>query len=197
MKEFGWAVIKTVAIWILHGWVIMLLWGWFAVPLGVPRITLAHALGIDALVSVFRLHVATEAEQMAAADAKKRSARGLAGWTYVERGTRWLMFRRALPPPGTMDAAACAESDERRAESGECGEAVSGEDGELCVCGHAKSAHLEPTGLADQPDGFCAFAVIGPAPLRGNGCWPEFPVNPATDWHAPDLAQTLPKGRRS
>ena len=35
------------------GFVAATLWGWFAVPLGVPAITFWHAAGLGALLSVF------------------------------------------------------------------------------------------------------------------------------------------------
>ena len=38
---------------IVHGFVIMMLWGWFAVPLGVKAITTAHAIGFSALFGMF------------------------------------------------------------------------------------------------------------------------------------------------
>ena len=36
---------------LFSGWVVMLLWGWFIVPLGMPEVGLALALGISVLVS--------------------------------------------------------------------------------------------------------------------------------------------------
>lgn len=39
---------------IYEGYVIWVLWGWFAIPLGLPAITLAHAIGIDILISMFQ-----------------------------------------------------------------------------------------------------------------------------------------------
>lgn len=36
---------------VLSGFVIMVLWGWFIVPLGLVPISLAHAIGIDLLVT--------------------------------------------------------------------------------------------------------------------------------------------------
>lgn len=36
---------------VLAGFVGATLWGWFLVPLGLPAITIAHAIGIDALVT--------------------------------------------------------------------------------------------------------------------------------------------------
>jgi len=38
----------------LHGWVISLLWLWFAVPLGVPAITIGVAIGLACLASMFQ-----------------------------------------------------------------------------------------------------------------------------------------------
>jgi hypothetical protein len=42
------AVITPVAI--VHGYIISVLWGWFLVPLWVPAINVAHAIGITALI---------------------------------------------------------------------------------------------------------------------------------------------------
>jgi hypothetical protein len=36
----------------LDGFVIHLMWSWYMVPLGVPAIGIAHAIGIDLLVSL-------------------------------------------------------------------------------------------------------------------------------------------------
>jgi len=38
---------------IIGGYFILLYWKWFAVPLGAPAITIAHAIGLDVLVSSF------------------------------------------------------------------------------------------------------------------------------------------------
>ncbi len=37
---------------IIHGLLLKLFWGWFVVPLGVPAIGVAHALGISLVVSM-------------------------------------------------------------------------------------------------------------------------------------------------
>ena len=36
----------------IDGVVVVVLWGWFAVPLGLPTIGVAHAVGISALVAL-------------------------------------------------------------------------------------------------------------------------------------------------
>lgn len=38
---------------LLHAWAARDLWGWFAVPLGIPAITLWHAYGIGLLTSLY------------------------------------------------------------------------------------------------------------------------------------------------
>ena len=39
---------------IYEGFAIWILWGWFAVPLGIPAIGLAHAIGVDLLIGMFQ-----------------------------------------------------------------------------------------------------------------------------------------------
>lgn len=53
--------VVLIPLWILNGWVFMTLWGWFAVPLGAPSITLAHGLGIACLVH-FLVHTSKAPE---------------------------------------------------------------------------------------------------------------------------------------
>lgn len=47
---------------ILRGFVVKALWGWFIVPLGVPGVGIAHALGIGFLVSYMTKQM-TETEE--------------------------------------------------------------------------------------------------------------------------------------
>ncbi len=53
---FGWMVlglaILTPAI-VLEGWIITLTWEWFVVPLGASAIGIAHAIGLNVLLSLF------------------------------------------------------------------------------------------------------------------------------------------------
>jgi len=37
---------------VIHGWVLSLLWLWFLVPLGLPTLAIAHAIGIGVLVGL-------------------------------------------------------------------------------------------------------------------------------------------------
>jgi hypothetical protein len=48
------AIIVPLSIW--NGFVLEIMWGWFAVPLGAPDITVAHAIGIALLVQMFVSH---------------------------------------------------------------------------------------------------------------------------------------------
>ena len=41
---------------LVRGWVLLNLWGWFIVPLGVKDITIAHALGISLLINTITPH---------------------------------------------------------------------------------------------------------------------------------------------
>ncbi len=43
------------ALTIEQGWVLSILWGWFAVPLGVPAITIPGAMGISILLSTIAM----------------------------------------------------------------------------------------------------------------------------------------------
>lgn len=43
----------AIALAVLRGWVLSYLWFWFLVPLGVPSIGVAHAMGLSLLVSLF------------------------------------------------------------------------------------------------------------------------------------------------
>lgn len=38
---------------VIEAYAISVLWGWFVVPLGAPAVGMAHAFGINALVTVF------------------------------------------------------------------------------------------------------------------------------------------------
>lgn len=38
---------------VVHGWLISILWAWFAVPLGAPTIGVAHAVGLSCLAGSF------------------------------------------------------------------------------------------------------------------------------------------------
>ena len=40
---------------IMHGWVLSIMWGWFVVPLfGLPALTIPYAIGISAVVGIFK-----------------------------------------------------------------------------------------------------------------------------------------------
>ena len=39
-----------------RGWILLLLWGWFIIPLGAPGITMAHALGISLIIGFITSH---------------------------------------------------------------------------------------------------------------------------------------------
>lgn len=47
----GAVTIIAIPLVILRGWVLEKLWGWFATPLGLPDLGVAHAIGIAVLVS--------------------------------------------------------------------------------------------------------------------------------------------------
>lgn len=43
--------IIAIALLVLCGFTIMVLWSWFIIPFGLPAISLAHAIGIDLLIT--------------------------------------------------------------------------------------------------------------------------------------------------
>lgn len=45
---------------VLRGFVLASLWGWFVVPLGVPALGIAQAIGISLIVSLFLAHLARD-----------------------------------------------------------------------------------------------------------------------------------------
>ncbi len=45
------ALLLAVPIILLRGWILLLLWSWFIIPLGAPEITLAHAIGLGIIIS--------------------------------------------------------------------------------------------------------------------------------------------------
>jgi hypothetical protein len=47
----AWLIWAPIGI-VVNGWLLSLLWLWFAVPLGAPRIGIAHAIGVSLLVRV-------------------------------------------------------------------------------------------------------------------------------------------------
>lgn len=47
---------------ILRGYVLSVLWRWFVVPLGVPEIGIAQAIGISIIVGLVMLGVATKSD---------------------------------------------------------------------------------------------------------------------------------------
>lgn len=53
-KAFGWLMLFALEIpsWILRGFVLAKMWLWFLVPLGVPEIGKAHAIGIAMLAAL-------------------------------------------------------------------------------------------------------------------------------------------------
>lgn len=48
------AVVLIVPLAIQNGWILSVCWRWFMVPLGVPSIGVAHAIGLSSLFSLFR-----------------------------------------------------------------------------------------------------------------------------------------------
>lgn len=47
----GVQLILALGLAILSGFTIMIMWGWYIVPLGLPAINIIHALGLDMLVT--------------------------------------------------------------------------------------------------------------------------------------------------
>lgn len=47
---------------IIHGYVISIMWGWFVVPLGVPAIGIAHAIGLAGMLGA--LNVAKSSDKV-------------------------------------------------------------------------------------------------------------------------------------
>ena len=81
------------ALWIIAtvfgGWVMTYLWKWFIVPLGVPPITLFHALGINLMAGYLTFHYSGEdfsgkalSERRLAYACIKPIALGLIGYLY-------------------------------------------------------------------------------------------------------------------
>ena len=56
-------IVVAVASALLDGWAISRLWAWFLVPLGVPAITIVHAIGISLLFSLFKPHVSSSSDK--------------------------------------------------------------------------------------------------------------------------------------
>lgn len=53
----------TVLASLFNGWALSVLWGWFLVPLGLPQIGMAHAIGIGLLVGFLtKTHLHAEKE---------------------------------------------------------------------------------------------------------------------------------------
>lgn len=50
-KENFILIVVSIPLIILSGFIIKIMWGWYMVPLGVPPVTVAHAIGIDILVT--------------------------------------------------------------------------------------------------------------------------------------------------
>lgn len=44
-------LVLTLVLTVLSGFTIMVMWGWYIVPLGLPTINIVHALGLDMLVT--------------------------------------------------------------------------------------------------------------------------------------------------
>ena len=44
----------AVGITIYYSMVVVVLWGWFIVPLGLPPITISHAIGLTVILNMFR-----------------------------------------------------------------------------------------------------------------------------------------------
>lgn len=59
MFVFSFAILSIV----YRGWVLTMLWGWFLVPLGIPAISIATALGIVLIVSMFTPNNETKSEK--------------------------------------------------------------------------------------------------------------------------------------
>ena len=59
---------------VIRGWVLSILWGWFAVPLGVPPIGVVHMMGLSILFSLL-LHANADDKDFATV---KETARALA-----------------------------------------------------------------------------------------------------------------------
>lgn len=50
------ALLVAIACVPLSGWVITKLWEWYVVPFEIPQITIAHAVGLDLLISYLTMH---------------------------------------------------------------------------------------------------------------------------------------------
>jgi len=60
MKYLFWiipaALVWVVAVAIVNGWAVSILWGWFLVPLGLPQISIPHAMGLVVLITMLFYH---------------------------------------------------------------------------------------------------------------------------------------------
>jgi hypothetical protein len=52
----------TIGISIYYAMVLVVLWGWFIVPFGLPPITISHAIGLATIVNLFRYQETQKSE---------------------------------------------------------------------------------------------------------------------------------------
>jgi hypothetical protein len=67
---FAALVAVIVSGWLLHGWVLSILWGWFLVPLEIPAISVPAAMGISLIVGAMA-HQHTPKDFFAKSDTKE------------------------------------------------------------------------------------------------------------------------------
>ena len=49
-------VVLMVPIYLLNGWALQWLWAWFVAPLGLPLLSMPHAIGLGVIVSFLTFH---------------------------------------------------------------------------------------------------------------------------------------------
>jgi hypothetical protein len=53
-------ILAIVPVLIVHGFVVSIMWGWFMVPLGVPAIGIAHAIGLAGMLGALNIAKSTD-----------------------------------------------------------------------------------------------------------------------------------------
>ena len=88
------ALALTIVYMVVNGWAVSVLWGWFVVPLGVPAVGIAHAIGLRCIVALCKTPKYKEPDDKHSIE---NSVFGIVS-SVVGVGVAWIVYTAGMAP---------------------------------------------------------------------------------------------------